>query len=46
MDNGLCHEHVAICLPRTPTRAGMRSGPFIGWGQYRKEFENENADEQ
>lgn len=33
------HGHVAQCHPN----ADHRSGPFIGWHQYRKEFPNENV---
>lgn len=32
-------EHVAECM----ADADHRSGPFIGWGQYRKAFLNENV---
>lgn len=32
------HEHVA----QAERRADTRSGPFVGWWQYRKEFANEN----
>lgn len=34
------HEHVAECVD-DPT---LRSGPFIGWKQFRKEFPLENSD--
>ena len=33
------HEHVAKAFA-----IKKRSGPFVGWGQYRKSFVNENAD--
>lgn len=35
------YEHCSQCAA-TP----VRSGPFVGWHQYRKEFANENADEE
>jgi hypothetical protein len=34
------HEHVACAF--SGTRADTRSGPFLGWLQFRKEFANEN----